>query len=282
MTSLIFHPTTLQQLEDFINKPSHALILSGPRGSGKKTIARHVGTAVLGKDLETYPYLTTIAPIDAKAIGIEPIRELEKFLSLKVPNNSDINRLVIISDAHTMTAEAQNALLKMLEEPPRGTLLILTASNEQDLLPTVRSRAQTISIKKPDKLQLEDYFTDKGQPMESINRIHSLSGGLTGLMHGLLDDQDHPLMQATEQARAILSMTTYERLLAVDALSKNRQLAIDTAFILQQMANISLRSASGATSDKWQKVLTSSYRASEALKTNALTKLVLTDLMLSI
>jgi DNA polymerase-3 subunit delta' len=70
-------------------------------------------------------------------------------LSLKVPGKHQTDRVAIIIDAHTMTTEAQNALLKTLEEPPARTVLLLTARSEQSLLPTVRSRVRRVGLKVP-------------------------------------------------------------------------------------------------------------------------------------
>jgi hypothetical protein len=97
-----------------------------------------------------------------------------------------------------------------------------------------------------------------------------------------LSDDDHPLKLATEKARQLLSQTIYERLLTVDELSKQKALALNVTFILQQMANISLQTASDEAAVKWQAVLTASYEAAEALNASAQPKLAVAKLMLSV
>jgi DNA polymerase-3 subunit delta' len=181
-----------------------------------------------------------------------------------------------------MTLEAQNALLKLLEEPPGHSLLILAAASEQSLLPTIRSRSQNLILTRPSGQAIEEYFTDLGYSEKDIKQAYSISGGLTGLMVALLADQEHPLKLATEWARKLLSQSAYERLLSVDELAKNKQLAINTAYILQQMAHVSLAKAQGKTSQKWQNILQAGYAASEALSQSAQPKLVLSSLMLSL
>ena len=79
-----------------------------------------------------------------KSIGIEEIRTLQKNLSLR-PFSSK-KKTALIKDAHLLTAEAQNALLKTLEEPPEHSLIILTAPDSFWLLPTVVSRCQVITL----------------------------------------------------------------------------------------------------------------------------------------
>ncbi len=283
MNNLILHPVTRRQIDDFVSSPSHAVMLAGPVGSGKQTMATKLSEAVLELPAGTftnYPYKLIIGTAEGKSIGIEAVRELEHFLTLKVPRAATHNRAVVIEAAHLLTAEAQNALLKTLEEPPAGTLIILSVNHEKALLPTVRSRAQLIDIKRPAKADVQDHFKLQNFDDKAIIRAYAISGGLPGLMQALLNQIDHPLTQATEMARQLLSQSPYERLLSVDELSKQREHALNLCFILQQMAHVSLQNAKGATAKKWQDVLTASYEAAEALSGSAQPKLALTKLML--
>lgn len=76
---------------------------------------------------------------------IKDIRELNHRLSLKSSDNTK-PRGVILEDAHLLTTEAANSFLKTLEEPPGNTIIILTAPNEDSVLPTIVSRCQTIEM----------------------------------------------------------------------------------------------------------------------------------------
>ncbi|MDB5164663.1 MAG: polymerase subunit delta [Candidatus Saccharibacteria bacterium] len=283
MSDLVVHPLTSAQLADLTAQPPHAVMLVGATGSGKTALAYRLAEEVLSLSeggFDQYGYGKTLSPVDDKAIGIEAIRELEHFLSLKVPSQAANHRIVIIEAAHKLTTEAQNALLKTLEEPPTGTVLILTASNEQALLPTIRSRVQVVAIKRPDRQALNEYFGERGFKSADIKQAYGVSGGLPGLMHALLSDDEHPLRVATDKARTLLGQTSYERLLMVDELAKQKGLALDVLFILQQMAHVSLQTATDKAAAKWQAILTASYQASEELSTSAQPKLALTNLML--
>jgi DNA polymerase III subunit delta' len=88
-----------------------------------------------------HPDIINIAPRKG-VLRIDQIRELIRMLALKP--FSAVHRVVIIADAQTMNAESGNALLKILEEPPAGTILILTALQRTDLLPTIASRCRHI------------------------------------------------------------------------------------------------------------------------------------------
>ncbi len=79
-----------------------------------------------------------------QSIGIDEIKSLHKSIFLK-PLNSKV-KAVILEDAHLMTIEAQNALLKVLEEPPEHTIIILGVNSSDSLLPTVLSRCQIIEL----------------------------------------------------------------------------------------------------------------------------------------
>lgn len=285
MSQILTNKNTKKQLNAFKARFSHAVLLAGSPGSGKSAHARRLAADALDlapDSLDTYGYFHTVNPVDGKSIGIDTVRELNHFLSLKVPVDKPINRVVIVNDSHTMTIEAQNSLLKNLEEPPTGTLFILTADSVSSLLPTISSRVQQIQITKPGETETIDHFSKQGFSDADIAKAYGISGGLPGLIDALLNDTQHPLKEAADKARQILSQTAFERLLAVDELSKQRDLAIGVTQILKQMATFSLKTAQGKTAERWQGILQASYEASEALSTNAQPKLALDKLMLSL
>lgn len=278
MSDIILNPQTNKGMQAFISKPSHALILIGPRGSGKFSVAKIIAENVLNiPTIASYPYNLHIVPEDS-LVSIEAVRQIEQFLSLKVPGQQTYRRVIIIEQAEKLSLEAQNALLKNLEEPPKDSLIILTATHASGLLPTIRSRAQTILVSKPKKAELSKQFPDIDTSV--YERAHAMSGGRPGLLSAILNDSDHPLNLATDYARQLLSKSMYKRLLMVDELSRKPELAADVTMVLQQMAHISLQNAEGNNFKRWQNILKVSYQANEALASNAQPKLVLTNLML--
>jgi DNA polymerase-3 subunit delta' len=227
MADLVLHPSTEKALQQYLGRTTHAILLVGPPGSGKRATAQYVAAGLLGKTpqaLELYPYLTTIAPVDGKAIPIDSVRELQKFMTLKIPGSGEgISRLAIIEDAHLMTTEAQNALLKTLEEPPLDTVLIMTATSPEALLKTIRSRVRALHVIVPPIESLTLHFQKQNFSDQDIQKALLVSGGLPGLTTALLTAQEtHPLYEATQQARTLLQAKAYDRLLLVDGLSKQK------------------------------------------------------------
>ncbi|MBC7581513.1 AAA family ATPase [Aeromicrobium sp.] len=282
MPSLVIHPLTQQRLTNFVRTPSHALLIVGPAGIGKQSIAYQLTAELMNISLDqvtAHQYVRIVSAGKEKSIAIEKIRELEQFLSRKVPGNG--TRVVLINDAHLLGTEAQNALLKTLEEPPESTTLILSVAHEQALLPTILSRAPVLSVLRPDAGLVKTYFIAAGYDEKLIARANAMSGGLPGLMSAILSDEnDHPLVQAAGIARQIAQGAMFDRLVIVDGLSKDREQCLVVLNVLQQMARVSMRA--GNMADSWQRILKGSHQAIGELQGSGQPKLVLTNLMLNL
>ena len=139
-------------------KLGHAYLFRGPDGVGKKRAALTLAAALncsnpvqhdaCGRCTScrkygsgSHPDLLHISP-DGAAIKIGQVRELKHKLAF-APLEAK-TRVIILEDVHTMRREAANSLLKTLEEPPPDNLLILTADQAGDILPTILSRCQLI------------------------------------------------------------------------------------------------------------------------------------------
>jgi len=115
-------------------RPAHAYLFSGPEGVGKKRAAEEFAAALGAR-------ITVVRrPEDKHEILIAQVHEVIRELTYTSPSA----RAVIFDDAHRMSEEAMNALLKTLEEPPERTLLLLVTAVADRLLGTIRSRCQTI------------------------------------------------------------------------------------------------------------------------------------------
>jgi DNA polymerase-3 subunit delta' len=122
-----------------------------------------------------HPDIVRIRPT-GPFIRIDQIRELRSVLAMK-PYEAEY-RTVLITEAHRMNAEAGNALLKMLEEPPARTILILTAVTAADMLPTIVSRCRHIRFNPiPIPRLARELMETEKMPSENAQALAVLSGG---------------------------------------------------------------------------------------------------------
>lgn len=103
------------------------------------------------------------------SIGIKEIREMQRTISLR-PMQGD-KKAVIVHDAHLLTTEAQNAMLKILEEPPPHTSILLTVPQKDVLLPTILSRCSVITLKHPQETTNTQTTTDIQKLVSSIDTL---------------------------------------------------------------------------------------------------------------
>lgn len=133
-------------------KVAHAYLFAGGRGTGKTSMARILAHALETSEKDIYE-------MDAASNrGVDDIRELRDGVST-MPFDSR-HKVYIIDEAHMLTKEAFNALLKTLEEPPAHVVFVL-ATTEIDRMPeTIRSRCQVFQFKKPSHEMLRQLVLD--------------------------------------------------------------------------------------------------------------------------
>lgn len=281
---LLLHPTTTYQFEALKNTAPHAVLITGEEGTGKATVARELATALLATDLSNYPYFLEITT-EKNSIGIEAIRQLRDFLGRKTTGKNGLRRAVIVRDGHLMTIEAQNALLKNLEEPPADTVIIVTASDITKLLPTIRSRTQQLHVIPVSLEQAQAYFNDMDNK-ELVSAFY-MSDGRVGLLSALVqNDETHPLVTAISEAKELLKMNRYERLTQVDGLSKQKETLPLLFTGMQRIMASGLKQATSKKNTAQTKAFYTSsrtvYEAQAALNKSVNPKLLLTDLFLQL
>ncbi len=226
-SELLIHARPRLQLEQFLSQPSHALMISGPPGSGKRNAAEHLASRLLGLDsvdkLAEHPYFISITRDEGKQdISLDAIKMITRSLRLKTTGKSTLRRVVLVENAELMSHEAQNALLKILEEPPADSLIILTAASPRSVLPTIASRAQQIQLQSVELKAALAFFTDLHTPAR-IESAWLLSGGRTGLTAALLEaEQLHPLKKAVADAKQLLGESQTKKIQVLDQLGRSK------------------------------------------------------------
>ncbi len=280
MTDSLLHPLTKQALDLAVLSAHHSIAFIGPYGAGKGHLASELSKKFLGKGYAEHKVfrLTT-----TQSISIEEIRSLQSFLRLKTTGDPIIRRIVIVEDAQTLTVEAQNALLKTLEEPPADTKIILTVTDTNSLKKTVYSRLQTIHVQPCTKEQILAYFQAPKYNQQTVEKAYLISGGYIGLCSALITDSEHSLVGAIAEAKSYLSSTSYERLLKVETLVKDKEKVTLLLFATKRVLSAAMQ---GAKDDRTINSLISRmkviYASEGSLQANPNMKLFLTDLSLAL
>lgn len=191
MQTIVGHEEEIKLLKKLQEKGTlgHAYIFYGPEHIGKTTVAKGFASF-----LETGKFEITNKPLqDSKVfsptdglIGIDRMRELKIFLSQK----SIISplKIAIIESADLLNDQAQNALLKSAEEPPKNSLIILTIQNPEILIPTLNSRFQKIYFGEPTEEKISKHFKDNnGKNLQTAIKIF---GNKIGLVSRYLTDAE--------------------------------------------------------------------------------------------
>mgnify|MGYP001625096454 CR=1 FL=1 len=174
------------------NKVSHSYMFIGIEGIGKQIIAKDFAQMILCMNEEkkgcnqcksciefqshNHPDFLYIEP-DGNSIKIEQIRYIQRKIQEK-PIISD-KKVYIINDADKMTTEAQNCLLKTLEEPPEYSIIILIGNNENGFLNTIRSRCMIITFQPIDNVLIQKYIKEEyGIDNISANLLEAFEGSI--------------------------------------------------------------------------------------------------------
>ncbi len=194
---MIFFPWQIQPADTLLaqmgaGKLPHAILLTGAEGVGKLNFAltfvqrlfckQATGMAPCGQcdachlfDVGTHPDLKRVAPPEGKqTIVVDQIRGLINYVSLTP--HSAAKKVSVIEQAELLNVNAANSLLKTLEEPPASSMLILITHRPDRLLPTIRSRCQTMLFTTPDIRQASKWLSGELQS-DDVAAFLALAGG---------------------------------------------------------------------------------------------------------
>lgn len=196
-------------------RASHFYLISGPEGSGKHTLARLLAAALMCESTEkpcmrcaacrkilagAHPDLITVEDPEHKNVAVKIIRQVRDDMFIR-PNEGN-HKIYFLPQS--LGVEGQNALLKILEEPPSYGVFILLTDNPESLLPTVRSRCVELKLLPLEhsilQSALQRQFPDT--PAAAIAAAISRSGGYLGQAMSLLEGQGQVPPQTEALVRA--------------------------------------------------------------------------------
>ena len=211
-------------------KYAHAYILEAPRGGGKKTFARALAATLAAHaeknggeesakkcrrilDGNSPDVMMLTREEGKKTIGVDRVRD---FCDTVFLTPSELNfKMYVFDEADCITPQAQNALLKIIEEPPAGVYMLLLCENSLALLSTVRSRAQKISLEQFDHAALRAYaqengLSDPGEE-EKLSFAVRMAGGSIGKMKTLLNEETFAFSAYSMAKKTIAGQTAKNR-----------------------------------------------------------------------
>jgi len=210
----------------------HAYLFIGPSGVGKRWIVNAISQKLLKQSLLTrHP---DFSQFDAKNDAtVENVRTfIDSFASTPLIAEGKIGALI---NADELTVHAQNALLKTLEEPPKGSLIILTASHTQSILPTILSRCNLIRVPRLSEQVMDQFCSENHFQTELTKTFIPLVSGKPELLFRLLHNPDivHQFMQTYE--KYLESGEIGDIFKIADTLTDSEDTRQDIEFLLQRI-----------------------------------------------
>lgn len=214
-----------------------ALLLTGPVGIGLSTIAKYIGAQVGNVTLTVLPEKDEKVDIEKGVISVDSIRRL-----YTQTRSIQTGKMIIIIDyAERMGHQAQNAFLKLLEEPGDDIYFILATHTPSRLLPTVSSRAQSLELRPISVKQTEVFLDELGvTAVKKRAQLLFMASGLPAELARLAQDETYFDSRAAimRDARDLLQGTTYKKLLVANSYKDDREAAltllIDASHILKR------------------------------------------------
>lgn len=237
---IIGHEQIIEHLQNAItmDKVSHAYILNGPDKAGKKMIAEAFAMTLQCEKNENNPCLECHSCKQAinhnqpdiiyvqhekpNTLSVDDIRD-QVNRDIDVKPYASRYKIYIIDEAEKMNIQAQNALLKTIEEPPAYAIILLLTSNADAFLPTIRSRCVTLNLKVvPDKMIKKYLMEQRGVPDYQADVCVAFAQGNVGKAIALASSEDFNELKASavQLMKRIKDIDLYELTEAVKQISE--------------------------------------------------------------
>lgn len=280
-------------------KLPHAILIEGEEGLGKTTLARFLSAAILCENEESpcgkcaacrlfnggnHPDITFVKPErDRKSISVDQVREIVSNAAI-VPQMS-ARRIFLIDDAENMTVQAQNALLKVLEEPEETVVFILTARSKSALLETVVSRCSVLTLTPVDEQIATEYISSvsKKEPADISAAYKSARGNIGAALNILKHKSASAAEEKAKQFAEIMQNgSEYDLLKLLLPLEKSRPKTLDFMNALEVLLVSLIRESKSKTLvGRYEKLYNKVLDGKTLLKSNTNLSLLLTSLVMA-
>ncbi len=241
MNRLFINPISEKNILKLVKRLPQSLLLSGDDGVGLSNIGKYIAEIRNVKPILILPEKDEKIDIENGIINVEIMRRLYEDTRTKPRGD----RIIIIDYADRMTNQAQNAFLKLLEEPGDGTYFILVCHSPSKMLPTILSRVEKIQVRNITRSQSEELLdllkvTDKTKR----NQILFIAEGLPATITNLVNNAEYfeKSSQIVCDARELIRGNQYKKLLIIQKYKDNRLGALSLILNMTKILKLSLTS----------------------------------------
>jgi len=268
------HPATRAQIEVLGKDLPQSLLISGQVGVGLAIVAKYIATEVGALPQIVLPEKDEKVDLEKGTISVDIIRRL--YAATKTVESG--KRIIIIDYAERMGAQAQNAFLKLLEEPGKNTYFMLLTHEPGRLLPTIRSRTQQLDVRPVTKEQSEEVLDGlKVFDAKKRSQLLFMASGLPAELHRLVADEKYfeSRAQIVRDAQQFLKGSQYERLVLAQQYKDSRGQAL---LLLDDAMKLLQKNIAGGRTDLIVKI-DELLKAYERIATNGNVRLQLAAVM---
>ena len=274
--NLVLSPAAEKLFQHYTDRLPQTLLISGPTGVGLATIARELARSHT-KAIHFIEPTKDKKPDPAGHISIDAIRELYTSTRSQISGG----RIILIDNADKMTHQAQNAFLKLLEEPNSSTSFILTSHEPGLLLPTVLSRLQEFNVQLITEPQSQALLDDLKITDSKVRaQLLFIAMGKPAELIRLSANQDKIAIygQVIADARKLVQGSTYDKLVLIHSYKDDRQKAELLLDAVLKLLKMSL--ASGKNTAQVTGMMDKALTAIERLRQNGNVRLTLASFVL--
>lgn len=277
---ILHNKITSKWIEAYINKPYVTCIIEHNNDING---AHHAIELIV--DNLNIPKSSVYYPInkDNTSIKIEEVREIRNTLSLRAGNSSTVTRLIVIEQANTLTIEAQNALLKLLEELPSNTAILLLTNNKDSLLSTIVSRSFSIPILPIGLIEALEYAKKYNIQEEEARKYYVMSDGKFTFYNELVKGVTSQEVTTIQKAKDYYNSTVVRRMQMNEEIVSDKETQLLFMDSLELIAKSGMRYAKNSP-DKihWKNNLKIVNETKSQLKANVSAKLLMLKLSVNL